>query len=91
MTGPRDQVQQYGVPVNFETGLPLSDRQSHHLRAISEAGELLYAAMHNAEGSAIPEEAPNREHRFGSRRMSVAATHLETALMFARKAALEAR
>ena len=47
--------------------------------------------MHAAEGSAVPEEAPNREHRFGSRRLSVAGTHLETALMFARKAALEAK
>ena len=91
MTGPRDPVPQFGVPVNFETGLPLSDRQSHHLKAISEAGEALYAAMHDAEGSAVPEESPNREHRFGSRRMSIAATHIETALMFARKAALETK
>lgn len=91
MTGPRDPVPRYAVPVNYETGLELSDRQQHHLKMIAEAGELLYAAMHNADGSAIPEESPHREHFFGSRRMAVAGDYLEIALMMARKAALETK
>lgn len=89
MTGPRDPVPQFGVPVHADTGMPLTAHQQHHLAEIKEAGELLYAAMHNAEGSGIPQ--PPAEHEFGSRRMKIAATHIETGLMFARKAALEVR
>ena len=84
MVGPRDPA-----PVNRFTGEPLSDRQAHHLDMIEEAGELLYEAMHNAEGS-TPVDGRVAEHVFGSRRMQIAGSHLETALMFARKAALEA-
>lgn len=89
MTGPRDPVQQFGIPVNVETGLPLTERQRHHLIAIREAGEMLYEAMHNAEGSTMPGE--HQEHEFMSRRMKIAATHIETGIMFARKAALESK
>lgn len=89
MTGPRDPGPQFNVPVNAETGMPLSDRQRIHLQAIREAAEPLYEAMHNAEGSAMPGE--HQEHSFGSRRMSIAATHLETAIMYARRAALESK
>jgi hypothetical protein len=45
--------------------------------------------MHAAEGSNPPGE--HQEHTFQSRRMSIAATQLEIALMMARKAALETR
>ena len=82
MTGPRDN------PVNTTTGKPLSERHQHHLAALTAAGEGLYEAMHNAEGSTMPGE--HQEHVFSSRRMNIAATQLETSLMFARKAALEA-
>lgn len=82
MITPRDPA-----PVNYATGEPLTDRQQHHLEALQAAGEALYEACHFAEGSVPPGE--HQEHRFQSRRMSIAATHLETALMFARKAVLE--
>jgi len=82
MPGPRDPV-----PVNNLTGQPLSERQQHHLAALTAAGEGLLEAMHNAEGSAMPGE--HQEHVFMSRRMNIAATHLETCLMYGRKAALE--
>lgn len=85
MISPRDPVP--GVPVNSETGKPLSERQLHHLEAIKAAGAALYEAMHNAEGSSLPGQY--QDHVWSSRRMSIAATHIETALMFARKAALE--
>lgn len=81
MVGPRD------TPVNLLTGQPMSERQQYHLAALTEAGEGLYDAMHAAEGSLPPGE--HQEHEFQSRRMKIAATHLETLLMFARKAALE--
>jgi hypothetical protein len=81
MTGPRD------TPINRLTGAPISERQQHHLEAIQAAGEALYEAMHFAEGSNPPGE--HQEHVFMSRRMSIAATQIEGALMFARKAALE--
>ena len=89
MRNPHDPVLASSNPVNALTGLPMSDRQVKHLDAITKAGDGLYAAMHDAEGSAQP-DGPFQEHRFQSRRMSIAATHLETLLMFARKAALEA-
>lgn len=87
MITPKDAPPQYGVPVNFETGQPLTDRQKGYLQALTEAGEQLYEAMHTAEGSTMPGE--HQQHVFQSRHMSIAATHLETALMFARKAALQ--
>jgi hypothetical protein len=87
MINPRDPVPQFNVPVNSETGRPLSDRQLHHLGEITEAAKPLYDAMHAAEGSTPPGE--HAEHTWSSRRMSIAATHLEIALMMARKAALE--
>lgn len=83
MTGPRDPV-----PVNYSTGQPLSEQQRHHLDAIEAAGEALYESMHFADGSAAV-DGRVAEHVFGSRRMRIAATHLETALMFARKAVVE--
>ena len=84
MTGPRDPV-----PVNNATGQPLSERQQHHLEALTAAGEALYEAMHWAEGSNPPGE--HQEHTWSSRRMSIAATQIEIGLMMARKAALETR
>lgn len=89
MANPRDPAPPtFGVPVNSETGMPLTDNQLHHLDAIREAGNALYEAMHFAEGSTMPGD--HQDHVFMSRRMKIAATHIETALMFARRAALEA-
>lgn len=90
--GPRDPENRFAVPINYETGEVLTDRQQTHMKLLTEAGELLYNTMHSAEGSTTPEHLPpNYQHTFMSRRMAIAATHLETALMFARKAALEAK
>ncbi len=86
MISPRDPVAS-GNPINSLTGQPMSDRQVHHLDAITAAGEALAEAMHNAEGSTMPGQ--HQDHVFTTRRMNIAATHLETLLMFARKAALE--
>jgi hypothetical protein len=77
------------VAINYETGFPITDRQRGHLQAIKEAGELLLERMHNAEGSSPPGQ--HQEHIFQMRRMAIAATHIETALMFARRAALEVK
>lgn len=89
MTGPRDQPVRFAVPVNFETGEELSPRQLGHLAALADAADGLHDAMHAAEGSLPPGE--HQEQVYQTRRMSIAATHLETALMFARRAALEAK
>lgn len=78
---------QFGVPVNYETGQPLTDHQNKHLAALWSAGEMLYTAMHAAEGSAHPGD--NQDHIFMATRMKRAAEHLEMALLLARKAALE--
>ena len=87
MITPRDSKPEYGVPVNYETGMPLTKRQQGHIQAITEAGDALADAMHMAEGSNPRGE--HEEHHWQGRRMAHAATLLETALMFARKAALE--
>lgn len=86
MISPRDPVPSSN-PVNTLTGQPMSDRQKAQLDALTTAGEGLYEAMHLADGSMPPGE--HQEHVFMTRRMNIAATHLETALMFARRAALE--
>jgi hypothetical protein len=62
-------------------------RQKIHLDHIDEAFSELRLTLHAAEGSAPPTE--HQEHVWSSRRMSIAATHLEIAEMFARKAATE--
>jgi hypothetical protein len=85
--GPKDAVQQYAVPINAETGRPLTEKQIARLGAITDALEPLYEAMHVADGSSPPGE--HQEHTWSGRRMAIAATHLETAIMYARKAALE--
>jgi hypothetical protein len=89
MSGPRDQPSRFAVPVNYETGRELSERQVVHLAAISDAAETLYEAMHFAEGSSPPGE--HQEHVFLSRRMAMANSYLEIAVMLARKAALETK
>lgn len=75
------------VPTNYRTGQALTDQQVTRLDNLDAAAEVLYEAMHNAEGSTMPGQ--HQEHVFTTRRMNIANTHLETALMFARKAALE--
>ena len=87
MVGPRDQLVPPGTPINSETGQPLTEAQLRSLDGIKHAGAALYEAMHFAEGSTPP--AQFEEHHWQNRRMQIAATHVETALMFARKAALE--
>jgi hypothetical protein len=64
-----------------------SEHQLMHLGRITEAAELLLAYMHDAEGSSQPGD--HQEHTWSTRRMAIAATHIETAMMFAGKAALE--
>jgi hypothetical protein len=74
---------QFGVPVNYETGLPVTDRQRARLEALRDAYELLLSMMHDADGSSQSNET------FSSRRMAIAATQIELGMMMARKAALE--
>jgi hypothetical protein len=86
MINPRDALPRFGIPVDYETGQPLSDMQMVHLTKIREAADLLYAAMHDAEGSGMP--GLMEDHVFQTRRMALANTHLENALLWARKAVL---
>jgi hypothetical protein len=83
--GPRDAPIKYGIPVNIETGLPLSDAQLGRLDSLTEAAEALCKIMHDAEGSSTSDGWDYR-----SKRMQKAAEHLEIALILARRAALEA-
>jgi hypothetical protein len=83
--GPRDQIVGATVPVNFETGQPLTVAEQMHMQKIAEAGKALLAAMHEANGS-----VPGDLFSPGSR-MHFAAQYLDIAIMLARRAALEAR
>lgn len=89
MTGPRD-IPAAGQAINYETGQPLSDWQVRHLAALHMAAHPLLAAMHQADGSTEP-TVPHHEHTWSSRRMSIAASLVEMAVMFAKRAALEHR
>ena len=88
MTGPRDSSIRFGVPVDVVTGKELTPHLMARLDSLNQAVEALYRAMHECEGSTSP-EGPNPEHRFGSRRMSIANTHIETAMLYARAAIME--
>ena len=74
--GPRDEPVRFAVPVNYETGRELTTHQQMHLVRITEAADALRDAMHAAEGSTPPGD--HQEHVFLSRRMNIAATHIET-------------
>jgi hypothetical protein len=87
MITPRDTRPPLAVAINFETGLPITERQQVHLDAIRETGERLLEAMHYAEGSIEPGE--HQEHVFQTPRMRRAAEMIEVAIILARKAALE--
>lgn len=78
MTGPQE---------NRVTGGFVTEMQRQRLLSLDATASALLDVMHVAEGSMPPGE--HQEHVFQTRRMNIAATHIETALMFARKAALE--
>jgi hypothetical protein len=80
--GPRDEVK-YGVPINIETGHPLTDVQLERVQKLTAAIDELLAVMHECEGS----NPGNPE--FSSRRMKIAFTQLELAMLMAKRAALE--
>jgi len=86
MLTPRDPVPQFNVPVNPFTGMPITEAQRRRLNEIQLAADAFYEALHNAEGSAQPGE--HQPHTWSTRNASVAATHLETATMWARQEAL---
>lgn len=89
MITPRDSPPPLAVAIDYDTGLPITDRQKAHLEAIRQAGQSLLESMHNAEGSSSPGE--HQDHVFQMPRMRRAAEHIETALMYARRAALEVK
>jgi hypothetical protein len=87
MLNPKDAVQQYAIPVNPETGRPLTELQVKRLQLVNEAIEPLLEAMHTVDGSTHNE---HEEHLFTSRNMKKAADYLEIAMLLARRACLEA-
>jgi hypothetical protein len=86
MVNPRDPLPQFNVPVDVLTGRVLTDGQRRRVIELVNAAEDFYEAMHGCEGSTAPGE--HQPHTWQSRRMSIAATHVETALLFAIREAL---
>jgi hypothetical protein len=81
--GPRDAVVQAVAIVDWRTGKALTNQQALALGNLQEAAEALFDAMHHADGTMPGDE------RFGSRRMSIAATQIELGLEMAFRAVLQ--
>lgn len=85
----RDPILPWAGKINAETGQPLTDGQIARLDRLKVAAEEFYNAMHGSEGTIPPGDM--QEHEFNTRRMRIAAQHIETALMYACKEALAAK
>jgi hypothetical protein len=83
---PRDTPHRYPL-TNPRTGALLTDQQITYLENLEAGVAALLQAMHHAEGSVDPGE--HQEHVFTTRRMNIAKTHLDTALLFAREEAVK--
>jgi hypothetical protein len=83
---PRDTPHRYPL-TNTRTGALLTDQQITYLENLEAGAAALLQAMHHAEGSVDPGE--HQEHVFTTRRMNIAQTHIETALLFAREEAMK--
>lgn len=86
MISPKDTPHRYPL-TNPRTGALLTDQQITYLDNLEAGAVALLQAMHNAEGSVDPGE--HQEHVFTTRRMNIARTHIETALLFAREEAMK--
>lgn len=83
MTGPRDTPFRIGIPINMETGQPLTDAQGIRMEKLTEAAEAFRNVMHEAEGSSVDDGWD-----FRTKRMIRAADLLELALILARREAV---
>jgi hypothetical protein len=83
MISPKDTPAQRWPLVNPKTGQMLEDRKVKHLEMLEAGAKVLFEALHFAEGSAMAGD--NEENIFTTRRMNIAKTHIETALLFARE------
>jgi len=87
MINPRDTPPRFGIPVDIETGVPLTDMQMARLHKLNDAAELLYSVLHEIEGTQMP--GLMEDHVFQTRRMREASLCLETALLWARRAVVQ--
>ena len=78
----------FGKLVDFTSGKEVTDHHMARLATIDDAMQALYRAMHDAEGSNSP-DGPRPKHRFTTRRMAIANTHIETALLFIHAAIMD--
>jgi hypothetical protein len=80
------------IPCHPLTGDELTLAQENRVATLRDAAMVLRAAMHEAIGENFDPEARNADlfDKFGSRDMAIAATHLDTCLLWAYRAAMEA-
>lgn len=78
MPGPRDAPPEFGVPVNPDTLLRLSESARHHGAKIREAEAVMLEALHNAEGSSV-----SNGYEFQTLKIRWAAQHLHAAVLVA--------
>jgi hypothetical protein len=86
MISPKDTPHRYPL-TNTRTGALLTDQQITYLDNLEAGAAALLQAMHHAEGSVDPGE--HQEHVFTTRRMNIAQTYIETALLYAREEAMK--
>lgn len=86
MISPKDTPHRYPL-TNPRTGALLTDQQITYLDNLEAGAAALLQAMHHAEGSVDPGE--HQEHVFTTRRMTIAQTYLEMALLYAREEAMK--
>jgi hypothetical protein len=90
MSAPRDADFGVVTPVDFMTGVNITAHHAARQQAVDKAVRELYVAMHDAEGSAAPDGPLSKQrHRFQTRRMAIANTHIETALLFIHAAIMD--
>lgn len=81
--GPRDQKPRWGIPVNPWTGMEISEQQSLMLDRLREACHAVGDVLHEIEGT------DKETYGYSTRRMQIAATHLEELHLMAMREVLD--
>jgi len=90
MSAPRDADFSIQTPVDFMTGVTITAHHAARQQAVDAAVTALFRAMHDAEGTAAPDGPLSKQrHKFQTRKMAIANTHIETALLFIHAAIMD--
>ena len=71
MSDPRTPRTKWGIPVNMFTGEPITEHQQMMIDGLDASCAALRELLHEVDGTQAGDE------RFSTRRLAIAATHLE--------------